>query len=94
LDRGNLDCLLPGLTEEIIAAISCFRWITCIPTESIANSLPAPDQTPYDVDADYLLDSTLQRSGNQVRILVRPSTSDQVATSCGPAEPITPLSMH
>jgi TolB-like protein/Flp pilus assembly protein TadD len=71
LDRGNLDCLLPGLTEEIIAAISCFRWITCIPTESIANSLPAPDQIPHDFDADYLLDSTLQRSGNQVRILVR-----------------------
>ena len=73
LDRSNLDCLLPGLTEEIITAISRFRWITCVATRSFANGLStqSPDHTPHDVDADYLLDSTLQRSGDQVRLLIR-----------------------
>jgi DNA-binding SARP family transcriptional activator len=73
LDRSNLDCLLPGLTEELIIAISCFRWITCIALGSFANGLSTRsfDHTPHDVDADYLLDSTLQRSGNQVRLLIR-----------------------
>ena len=71
LDRGHLDCLLPGLTEEIITAVSCFRWITCIATRAFTNGLSAHSDAHTPQDVDYLLDSTLQRSGNQVRLLIR-----------------------
>src|SRR5581483_7036131 len=55
------DRLLPGLTEEITAAVSRFRWISCVATAS----------TSVEPDADYLLDSTLQRSGTRIRVIIR-----------------------
>ncbi len=57
-DRGPVD-LLPGLAEEISAAVSCFRWISCFVE---ARHVPV---------ADYLLDSTLQSVGKHIRIIVR-----------------------
>ncbi len=59
LDRSGADTLLPGLIEEITAAISRFRWISCsvVPRHELAS--------------DYLLDSTLQSSGDRLRIIVR-----------------------
>ena len=59
LDRSGTDGLLAGLAEEITAAISRFRWISCL-----AEPVPEPA-------ADYILDSTQQCSGNRVRIIVR-----------------------
>jgi tetratricopeptide (TPR) repeat protein len=50
---------LPGLAEEITAAISSFRWISCFAGEI---------QTPSD---DYLLDTSQQSSGNSTRVIVR-----------------------
>jgi tetratricopeptide (TPR) repeat protein len=59
LDRSGVDTLLPGLVEEITAAISRFRWISCsvVPRHELAS--------------DYLLDSTLQSSGDSLRVIVR-----------------------
>ncbi len=59
LDAGGMNDLLPGLAEEISAAVSRFRWISCF-----------VDARP-ETTADYLLDSTLQCSGERMRIIVR-----------------------
>jgi DNA-binding SARP family transcriptional activator len=59
LDRSVTDDLLPGLAEEITLAVSRFRWIACFV------------ETPQQSAADYVLDSTLQRSGNRMRVIVR-----------------------
>jgi DNA-binding SARP family transcriptional activator len=59
LDSSRTEALLPGLAEEITAAVSRFRWISCFADER------------HEHAADYLLDSTLQRSGRRVRVIVR-----------------------
>jgi tetratricopeptide (TPR) repeat protein len=59
LDRSGADTLLPGLVEEITAAISRFRWISC-------SAVPG-----YELAADHVLDTTLQSSGNHLRVIVR-----------------------
>ena len=62
LDGEPCDSPLPGLVEDIVAAVSCFRWISCV---------AAPGRESQDTDADYLLDSALQRSGQQLRVTIR-----------------------
>jgi tetratricopeptide (TPR) repeat protein len=61
------------LAEEITVALSRFRWITCVdPSLSVANTGPARSVASWHhLDLDYLLDSTLQRSDNLIRIIVR-----------------------
>ena len=59
LDSSRMEALLPGLAEEITAAVSRFRWISCFV------------DGPHEHVADYLLDSTLQRSGRRIRVIVR-----------------------
>lgn len=63
-----------ALVEEITTALTQFRWITCV-----AN-VPLPSVQPEDrqgrlrrgtSDLDFLLDGTIQRDGNRVRIIVR-----------------------
>jgi DNA-binding SARP family transcriptional activator len=74
LEADQLEALSLGLAEEITAALSMFRWISCVDgTLSTANgglTRPAgyPRQRP---DLDFLLDSTLQRSGSRIRVIVR-----------------------
>ena len=68
LDGSGMDALLPGLAEEITAAVSRFRWISCFVDASHANQTSPPQRDPAVV---YLLDSTLQRSGKRMRIIVR-----------------------
>jgi DNA-binding SARP family transcriptional activator len=68
LDRSGMDALLPGLAEEITAAVSRFRWISCFVDASHANQISPSQRDPAVV---YLLDSTLQRSGKRSRIIVR-----------------------
>ena len=63
-----MDALLPGLAEEITAAVSRFRWISCFADAPRANQTAPPQRDPA---VAYLLDSTLQRSGKRMRIIVR-----------------------
>jgi tetratricopeptide (TPR) repeat protein len=56
---------MPGLAEELSAAISRFRWISC--AVGAQQSRPEAENS----EADYVLDTTLQRFGTQLRIIVR-----------------------
>jgi DNA-binding SARP family transcriptional activator/tetratricopeptide (TPR) repeat protein len=68
LDGSRQDGSLPGLAEEIAAAVSRFRWVSCV----AAVPHQRPNKTPlYDPGTDYLLDSTLQRFGKRTRIILR-----------------------
>jgi DNA-binding SARP family transcriptional activator/TolB-like protein len=53
--------LAAGLAEELILALSRFRWLACVPC--------VPGQTELDVD--FLLDGTVQCSGDRLRVLLR-----------------------
>ncbi|MGH3183993.1 MAG: tetratricopeptide repeat protein, partial [Streptosporangiaceae bacterium] len=66
--------LAANLGSEIIAALARFREIACIPIASVMSFLPNP--TPSDpiwprLGLDFLLDGTVQQSGEQVRVIVR-----------------------
>jgi DNA-binding SARP family transcriptional activator len=65
LGRDDGDDLLPGLTEDITAAISRFRWIACF------SGSPRVAQEPDGPDRGYVLDTTIQRSGEWVRVIIR-----------------------
>lgn len=65
LECDGLASLSLGLAGEITAALSRFRWISCVD-----GMLPA-GQPWQRHDPDFLLDSTLQRSGNRIRVIVR-----------------------
>jgi hypothetical protein len=68
LDGGGMDGPLPGLAEEITAAISRFRWISCVVEAPSAKRIdPAWQEFPE----DYLLDCTLQCFGKRMRVIVR-----------------------
>jgi len=65
LSGAHPDNPLPGLVDEVQAAISRFRWISAI---------GATDHERRDVD--FVLDSACQRSGAQIRLIVRLLDSD------------------
>jgi DNA-binding SARP family transcriptional activator len=68
LDGSRQEGALPGLAEEITAAVSRFRWVSCV----AAVPHQRRTETPlYDLDTDYLLDSTLQSFGKRTRIILR-----------------------
>ncbi|MEJ0016768.1 MAG: hypothetical protein WDN25_09390 [Acetobacteraceae bacterium] len=67
LDDDGPTCLLPGLADEVAAAVSRFRWISCIAAPDSRRIPPVRPQA----DRDYLLDSTVQRSGPRVRVMMR-----------------------
>ncbi len=54
-----------GLSEEISAGLSRFRWISCIP------GLQADGSDAALLDADIMLEGTVQQSGPRVRIIVK-----------------------
>jgi TolB-like protein/CheY-like chemotaxis protein len=63
-----------GLAEEMTAAFSRFRWISCIGTMSVAAAAGEPrGSSPVwrQLDLDYLLDGTLRREQDQIRVVVR-----------------------
>ncbi len=64
----GLDGLMPGLAEEITAAVSRFRWISCVAEAPDEHGLNRPGMT---LDSDYILDSMLQRAGDRTRIIIR-----------------------
>jgi DNA-binding SARP family transcriptional activator/TolB-like protein len=68
------DELVSGLTEDITAALSRFRWISCIPVPSFAAGPgdPTPGGTAWsELDLDLLLDGTVQRGVGQIRVIAR-----------------------
>lgn len=74
LDRNSQDNLPLGLAEEITIALANFRWISCIASTSLAAFDSHPkltDRQWQQLDVDFMLDSTIQRTANQVRIISR-----------------------
>ena len=72
LSGRRSDALLPGLAAEITGAVSRFRWISCVAGGLWWPGDPNPRQSPTwrEVDPDFVLDTTLQQSGGQLRALV------------------------
>jgi DNA-binding SARP family transcriptional activator/TolB-like protein/Tfp pilus assembly protein PilF len=71
----NVDLALSiGLAEEVTTALSRFRWISCVSGSSLAALAGEAKETGVrwpDLDLDLLLDGTIQRGGDRVRITVR-----------------------
>jgi DNA-binding SARP family transcriptional activator/TolB-like protein len=63
-----------GLAEEVTTALSRFRWISCVSGSSLAAIAGGSGEATVrwsDLDLDLLLDGTIQRGGDRVRITVR-----------------------
>jgi DNA-binding SARP family transcriptional activator/TolB-like protein len=76
------DGLAVGLAEEISAGLSRFRWISCLPATlrpsgqagnapGRVSSTEAGDAVWSSLEADLVLDGTIQRGLGRVRIIVR-----------------------
>ena len=68
------DGLALGLTEELTTYLTRFRWISCVSGSSLTaiSGEAATGTLPWHgIDADFMLDGTIQRGGNKVRILMR-----------------------
>ena len=76
------DGLEVGLAEEISAGLSRFRWISCLPAALRPSGTSAnltggdfnrdvPDGGWSSVEADLILDGTLQRALTRIRVIVR-----------------------
>lgn len=63
------DGLAWALTAELAAALTQFRWISCVPISIKAGHPDEPAGDP--TDFDFRLDGTLQRAGGRVRVIVR-----------------------
>ena len=66
--------LSPGLAEEVTTALSRFRWISCVSGSSLAAIAGEAGESGLrwpELDLDLLLDGTIQRAGERVRITVR-----------------------
>jgi len=73
LDSDTPDGILPGLAEEMTAAMSRFRWISCMTggAPTVGSEIAKPADRRERLDVDYLLDSTMQCSRRHMRIIVR-----------------------
>jgi len=67
------DGLAAGLTEEISAGLSRFRWISCVSGSLWGNggAIISPEAGSPADDVDFVLDGTIQRSGARLRITSR-----------------------
>jgi TolB-like protein len=73
IESGAEDVLALALAEEFIAALAQFHWITCVTTVRAAD-VPGDerqDRPRRPPDLDFLLEGTIQRSGDRVRIIMR-----------------------
>lgn len=68
---GAIDDLAAGVAEEVVTGLSRFRWISCIPVEATDAALGTRSAAGGTPDYDFLLDSTLQQSTGQVRLMAR-----------------------
>ena len=74
IDGTVNDPLSLGLAEEITTALARFRWFFLIASPSLARleGEPAKDRPGWsDLALDFLLDGTIQRSGETIRVSVR-----------------------
>lgn len=74
LDGDGLQGSLLGLAEEITAALSRFRWISCAAGAPPTSESDYPNQTCRVRQAprsDFVLDSTIQRSDTRIRVITR-----------------------
>jgi DNA-binding SARP family transcriptional activator len=70
-ESGN-DGLSFGLADEITNALSRFRWIFLIASPSLAAIHAAgPDSRLRSLGLDFLLEGTVQRGGDRIRVTVR-----------------------
>jgi TolB-like protein/Tfp pilus assembly protein PilF len=74
VEPGADNELALALAEEITVAIAHFRWITCIANVASAD-VTGEDRQDWSrrppSNLDFLLDGTIQRDGNRVRIIMR-----------------------
>lgn len=69
---GHADGLALGLAEELTTSLARFRWISCVSGSSLtAISADAASRPWNGIDADFMLDGTIQRVGRNIRILMR-----------------------
>ena len=71
---GHADGLALGLVEELTTSLSRFRWLSCVPGSALsANSRDSDTASKLwdGIEADFVLDGTVQRGGNKVRVLIR-----------------------
>jgi DNA-binding SARP family transcriptional activator/tetratricopeptide (TPR) repeat protein len=67
------DGIASGLAEEISAGMARFRWISCVPAtfwQGTPNG-SATEATWAGVEADLVLEGTIQRADRRVRVIVR-----------------------
>ena len=65
------DNLAVALAEELVTALTQFRWMTCIVhVAPVAQDLPKPSAQII-TELDFLLDGTIQRSGSRTRVIVQ-----------------------
>jgi DNA-binding SARP family transcriptional activator/TolB-like protein len=66
--------LAPGLADEITNALSRFRWLVVVSSNSLGRfSIEQRDETAIrrEFGLDFLLDGSVQRAGGQIRISLR-----------------------
>ena len=71
---GHVDGLAMGLAEELTTSMARFRWISCVSGSSlhaIAGRMGTDLPSWNGIDADFVLDGTIQRGGPRVRVLMR-----------------------
>jgi TolB-like protein/Flp pilus assembly protein TadD len=66
---GNQEYFVDGVTEDIIAALSRFRWFSVIARNAVfAFRHNAPDDIARRLSVRYVLAGSVRKSGNRVRI--------------------------
>jgi DNA-binding SARP family transcriptional activator/TolB-like protein/Flp pilus assembly protein TadD len=68
------DGLVLGLTEELTTCLTRFSWISCVSGSSLTaiwGEAATGTRPWHGIDADFMLDGTIQRGGDKVRILMR-----------------------
>jgi DNA-binding SARP family transcriptional activator/TolB-like protein len=71
---GHVETLSLGLAEEITTAFSRFRWVSCLSSATLASlsgEASIDSERWRALGLDFLLDGTLQRSDQRVRINMR-----------------------
>jgi DNA-binding SARP family transcriptional activator/TolB-like protein len=71
---GHVESLSLGLAEEITTALSRFRWVSCLSSATLASlsgEASIGSERWRALGLDFLLDGTLQRSDQRVRINMR-----------------------